>query len=111
MAQRVITELVSDLSNAPADETVTFGLDGVTYEIEVTAQEAEALREGLAAYVGAGRRVGGRKAARGATARQNGSEPSPKVIREWAKANGYEVPARGRVPADVREAFKAAMAS
>ena len=34
--------------------------------------------------------------------------PSAREIRDWARSNGYKVPDRGRIPADVREAFEAA---
>lgn len=104
MAQRVNIETLSDLSEKPDASTVTFGLDGVTYEIDLTEQEQEKLRDVLAKYVGAARPLKGGKA----KARKAQSGPSPKDIRAWAADNGVEVPARGRIPEDVREQYVAA---
>ncbi len=108
MAQRVHVVLVDDLDGGDAAETVSFGLDGVDYEIDLSEQHAGELREALALYVGHARRTGGRKRSgqRGAAAGKNGT--SAAEIREWARANGWDVPARGRVSAEVREAYAAA---
>lgn len=101
--------LVSDLSDADADETVSFGLDGVIYEIDLTTGEAKALRAALESYVAAGRRVSGR---RRTTRTPLASSPSSKserdAIRGWARDNGYEVSDRARIPAKVVEAYHAA---
>ena len=107
MAQRVHIVLEDDLDGNVADETVTFGLDGVNYEIDLSRKNATKLRDALALYVGSGRRASGRagrKPARGRAA----TGPSALEIREWARAQGYEVSDRGRVPADVRAAYEAA---
>jgi len=108
MAQRVHVVLVDDIDGGDASETVSFGLDGVDYEIDLSEQHATELREALALYVGHGRRTGGRKRGgqRAAGAAKEG--PSASDIREWARENGWDVPARGRVSADVREAYAAA---
>jgi nucleoid-associated protein Lsr2 len=115
MAQRVNVVLVDDLDGSDADETVTFGLDGVDYEIDLNDKHAAALRDALALYVGHGRRTGGRRRrGQGAaqTARANGAAgtggATPAEIRAWARDNGWEVPERGRVAAEVREAYDAA---
>jgi hypothetical protein len=109
MATRTIVELISDLSHSEADETVTFGLDGIEYEIDLTNEEAAALREAFSKYLEAGTRKAGRKqpGKRGIGKPKSGS--SPAEIRDWAKANGYDVPHRGRIPAEVRDAFSAAL--
>lgn len=111
MAQRVNVILVDDLDGSDADETVTFGLDGVDYEIDLTDAHAAALRDALALYVGHGRRVGGRrKRSQSSTpaSRNNGDSASPAEIRAWARENGWDVPERGRVASEVREAYDAA---
>jgi hypothetical protein len=109
MAQRVNVVLVDDLDGSDAVETVTFGLDGVDYEIDLSDQHASELREALAVYVGHGRRTAGRKRpGTGSSAKSASSGPSAAEIREWARANGWEVPERGRVSAEVREAYAAA---
>ena len=107
MAQKVNIVLVDDIDGTDATQTVTFGLDGASYEIDLNDKNAAKLRDALAAYVGHGRKVGrgGRRTAR-AAASTGGA--SAKDIREWAKANGQAVPDRGRIPADVRAAYEAA---
>lgn len=107
MAQRVQVILEDDIEGGPADETITFGLDGVTYEIDLNEGNATALRDSLAAYVGAGRRAGGRRSTgrrKSASSSSNGTSE----IREWARANGYEVSERGRISADVKDAYEKA---
>jgi len=117
MAQKIHIVLEDDLDGSEATETVSFGLDGTSYEIDLNDQNASALREALATYVGHARKVsgarrgGGRKASSGggSGSGSNGSGgATAKEIRDWARENGYEVPDRGRVSAEVREAYDAA---
>ena len=111
MAQRVNVILVDDLDGDDATETVTFALDGVDYEIDLNETNAEVLRGALARYVEAGRRVGGRRGRgrKGQRVAAGGdSGPSAADIRAWARSNGWDVPERGRVSAEVREAYAAA---
>ncbi|MCI0385536.1 Lsr2 family protein [Streptomyces sp. CNQ085] len=109
MAQKVQVLLVDDIDGGEADETVTFALDGKTYEIDLTTANADKLRDLLEPYLRNGRRTGGRSA-RGKSrpsAAGGGSQDTAK-IRAWAKENGYEVNDRGRVPANIREAYEKA---
>lgn len=112
MAQKVNIVLVDDIDGSDATQTVTFGLDGASYEIDLNDDNAAALREALAPYVGHGRKVGrggaGAKRGGGRAAASSASGASAKEIREWARDNGHAVPERGRIPADVREAYDAA---
>lgn len=108
MAQRVNVVLVDDLDGDEAAETVSFALDGVDYEIDLNEGNAEALRQALGRYIDAGRRVGGRRRKGAKVAAGGNSGPSAADIREWARANGWDVPERGRVSAEVREAYAAA---
>ncbi|MCC2336524.1 histone-like nucleoid-structuring protein Lsr2 [Cellulomonas wangsupingiae] len=111
MAQKVQVLLVDDVDGGTADETVTFGLDGVTYEIDLTSENAAKLRDAFAQWVANARKVSGRSAARSSarsssssstrTARSNEAQE----IREWAKANGYQVSERGRISAEVKKAY------
>ena len=80
------------------------GLDGTTYEIDLNDKNAAALRDALGGYVGHARKVGGARRGR-KTATANGDGTSAKEIRDWARANGHQVPDRGRVSAEVREAY------
>lgn len=104
MAQRVQIILEDDLDGGDASETVTFGLDGVTYEIDLNDKNAAALREALAGYVGAGRKVAGRRRSGSASSSRSSSGELSK-IREWARANGFEVSDRGRISQKVRDAY------
>ena len=105
MAQKVHITLEDDLDGGDASETVAFGLDGRSYEIDLNNKNAKALREALAKYVGAARRAGGRAAG---AKRRTQVGTSAREIRDWARSNGRKVPDRGRIPSDVREAFEAA---
>lgn len=113
VAQKVQILLVDDLDGGKADETVTFALDGVSYEIDLSEANASELRSALAAYVQVARKTGGRAAgrrgARGA-AKSAGAGPDTSDVRKWAKENGYEVSERGRVPANIKEAYEKAHA-
>lgn len=104
MAQKVQIILEDDLTGGSADETVTFALDGTTYEIDLNTENAAKLRDALAPFVGHGRKTG-RAAKSGKKASSAGGNAAE--IRAWAKSNGHEVPERGRIPATVREAFDA----
>jgi len=112
MAQRVNVILVDDLDGSDAVETVSFALDGVDYEIDLSEQHAGDLRNALSLYVGHARRTGGRRKSSSSSGskRAGGSSDGPSAadIRTWARENGWEVPERGRVSAEVREAYAAA---
>lgn len=111
MAQRTVTTLVDDIDGSEATETVTFGLDGTSYEIDLNEAHAEDLREVLAPYVAAARRVSGPssrgRSATSAPRQRNGSDIDPKAVRAWAEAKGVPVSPRGRIRADVLEQYKA----
>src|SRR5947209_1272394 len=104
MAQQVNIVLVDDIDGSEAEETVSFALDGKEYEIDLSAKNAAALRDAVAPYVGHARRASGRR--RGARGANGG--PSPADIRVWARENGFDVPDRGRVSTEVRDAYMAA---
>ncbi|MDN4171796.1 Lsr2 family protein [Nocardioides sp. SOB77] len=116
MAQKIHIVLEDDLDGSEATETVSFGLDGTSYEIDLNDENASALREALATYVGHARKVSGarrsggngrRSSSTSSTANGSGG-PTAKEIRDWARENGHDVPDRGRVSAEVREAYDAA---
>ncbi len=109
MAQKIQVLLIDDLDGGEAEGTVRFGLDGVEYEIDLSAEHAGALRRALAPFVGAARRspAAGRRPARGGRRAGAGGLDTTEV-REWARAQGIEVKDRGRVPAGVVTRFRAA---
>lgn len=114
MAQRVRIELTDDLldDGTPADETLTFALDGVTYEIDLSADNATKLRDALSSWIGVARRVSGRKQVGrrgGSAARSAGNgAASANEIRAWAREQGMQVSERGRVRDEIRAAYEAA---
>jgi hypothetical protein len=109
MAQRVNVVLVDDIDGTDASETVGFALDGVDYEIDLSDQHAAELREALSLYVGHGRRTGGRRrSSKRAQSSSSNEGATAADIRAWARENGWDVPERGRVSAEVREAYGAA---
>jgi len=111
MAQRVQVILEDDLDGSEADETVVFGLDGAEYEVDLSTDNAQDLRNALAPWTGAARRTGGRRKRANQTAAATRPDPnggdttSTGDIRAWAQENGYEVSSRGRVSAEVRNAY------
>ena len=109
MAQKHIVQLIDDLDGGPADETVSFAIDGANYEIDLSAKNAARLRDALAGYVGNARR--GTRAAgssrRGSRASARSDREQTQAIREWARKNGHKVGEKGRIPATVLEAYHA----
>jgi hypothetical protein len=110
MAQKVQVILVDDIDGGEAEETVSFALDGVSYEIDLSESNASELREALAQWVGHARRVGGRSTVRKAAAapRRNGAAARPDLseVRAWAREAGYEVSDRGRVSSQILQAYE-----
>ncbi|MBY8344447.1 Lsr2 family protein [Streptomyces spinosirectus] len=104
MAQKVVVTLFDDIDGSEAAETIAFGLDGKSYEIDLNPANAKKLRKALAPYVEAGRK----RSKSGKTYRQTEVAPDPAAVRAWAQANKMDVPARGRIPKKVYEAFSAA---
>jgi hypothetical protein len=111
VAQKVTVSLIDDLDGDRADETVEFGVDGKNYEIDLSSSNADKLRDALAAYVAAARRPGGRRRSGGsnaaavATRRPSVDREQNQAIRDWARKRGMKVSDRGRIPADVLDAY------
>ncbi|MGB5112262.1 MAG: Lsr2 family protein [Mycobacterium sp.] len=112
MVKKVTITLVDDFDGeAPADETVEFALDGVSYAIDLSSKNATKLRGDLKQWVEAGRRVGGRRRGRSAGSGRGRAaidREQSAAIREWARRNGHNVSTRGRISADVIDAYHAA---
>ena len=114
MAQQTTITLVDDLDGSEADEQVEFAVDGRSYAIDLSAGNAARLRESLAPYISAGRRVSdGRRpgGSRGqGSSSTNGSSASERAanraVREWAIAQGMKISERGRIPSSVLEAYR-----
>lgn len=111
MAKKVTVILTDDIDGAEANETLSFALEGVAYTIDLSTKNAEKLRKAMAPFIAAGTRdraAAALKSGRGRKAAGNG--PAATQIREWAASQGMQVSARGRVPAEVREAYENAHA-
>ena len=107
MAQRVQILLEDDTDNSVANETVSFALDGVNYEIDLSSANAARLREDLSHWVGYARSSGGRRSAgrRRGTGAVAHKRANVSAVREWARAQGMQVSDRGRVPGSVQDAY------
>ena len=105
MAQRTHIDLIDDLDGSPAAETVSFAIDGVSYEIDLSDRNAAALRDAIAPFSAAGRKQSG---ARKVTRRKVSNAGDATAIRTWAQAHGLTVSNRGRVSAEIRQAYDAA---
>src|SRR4051812_28056194 len=113
MTRKVVTlvELTDDLDGSKADRTITFGVDGATYEIDLSKKNAAAFERSLKPYVDAARKV---RTARGRSSRRSSGGDSAErrgdlaAIREWARASGHRVSDRGRIPTSVLDAYDAA---
>jgi hypothetical protein len=104
MSRKTVVALEDDLSGGPADETVRFSLDGVDYEIDLSARNAEKLRAEFDVFVAAGRRLR-HKALRDASASPRVDRAQLSAIREWARNQGLQVSPRGRIPEAVLDAY------
>jgi hypothetical protein len=120
MAQKTVLVIEDDINGKPATETVAFAIDGVSYEIDLSDANAARLRKVLAAYIYAGRRVGGSAGsagARRAVPRSGVTRPAAtdreqlSAIRVWARGRGYAVSDRGRIPNHITELYHSAAAS
>jgi len=127
VAQKVVVTLVDDLDESEADETVEFGIDGSSFEIDLSDANAAKLRDSLADYIGHARRTAGRRRSggKGATAAPAAAAPAARkgggrasvdreqnqAIREWARSKGKTVSERGRIPSDISAAYHEAHSS
>lgn len=106
MAQKTLIILEDDIDGGEADETVQFALDGTNYELDLTSKNADTLRGILFDYTAKARKVTGTRGRGRVKGKATGSDA--KDIRAWARDKGHDVPDRGRIPADVRDAYEAA---
>ena len=106
MAKKVQVLLVDDIDkSSPADETVSFSLDGVSYEIDLTSENAAKLRDDLSLWIGHAERTGGRRSTGRSSGKSSGRKPDLGAVRAWARDNGHTVSDRGRISAEVQSAY------
>lgn len=113
MARKVSVVLVDDLDESEATQTISFSLDGSSYEIDLNDVHAGQLRDAFAPWVGAARRAGRAPARRSASRRPRppaaGSDRElTQKMREWGRSRGHQVSDRGRLSADLVAAYEAA---
>lgn len=108
MAQKVQVILVDDLDGGVAEETVSFALDGVSYEIDLSDDNARKMRDAFAPYVGTARKVSARSGSGRGRARSSSRDNRTAEIRTWARANGHTVNERGRIAAPIVAAYERA---
>ena len=117
MTRKIVHQVIDDLDGSVIDdgagETVHFSLDGTPYEIDLTADHADALRRAFEPYLAAARSISSGGGVAGVGGGRGGGRRRPgqqdySAIRSWAKSNGFQVSERGRVPASVIEAYEAA---
>ena len=114
MVKKVTVTLVDDMDDVPADETISIGLDGTWYEIDLSESNAADLREHMDKWIHHARRVtsrgnsepgtattAGRSRPRGAADRARSA-----AIREWAKEQGFEISERGRISSEIVRAWE-----
>jgi Lsr2 len=108
MAKQVITSLIDDIDGKPASQTIEFGLDGVSYSIDLSDKNADKLRSVLHPFIGRVPSSGRRGAARTGGLPARTSRDQTAAIREWAAKAGHEISNRGRIPARIVAAYEEA---
>ena len=111
MAKKTIVELTDDLDGSPADETLRFALDGSQFEIDLNKAHAKQLRDALQPFAEAARTLNGKRGGRrtvGSGSRASRDREQLQGIRDWAKTQGYKVAQRGRISAEIQQAYNQA---
>lgn len=108
MARKTKVVVVCDRHRGDVDAvaSVEINVDGDRRRVDLCADHLaefrKAVKPWLATPTGRGRAAGSRPRSRRANA------ADVVAVREWARANGYEVSERGRISNAVREAYAAA---
>ena len=113
MAERIVRQLIDDIDGSDITEDkggrVEFSVRGVSYEIDLSAANAAKFDKALKPYIDAANKVGGKRGGRSKVGSANNSSPEHlAAIRDWARKNGHKVSDRGRIKAEIVEAFDAA---
>lgn len=112
MARRIVHQLVDDIDGTVLGigegETVYFSLNNTAYEIDLKTENADAFRAALEPYIAGARRASGSPSRGSSPRKRSAGSAETAVIREWANENGHRVSERGRIPATIIEAYRAA---
>lgn len=98
MAKKTVVTVIDDIDGSEDADAVEFGLDGLTYAIDLSTTNANALRQVLNPYIDHGRKVGGRGRGNAAPGARRPTDGTLRAARRWALAAGIDVPSSGRVP-------------
>jgi hypothetical protein len=104
MTKSIIEIIIDDIDGTEGAVTIEFSYKGISYEIDLAERQEAKMDKALDPFIAAATRVSKRGNKRPAA----GPSKSLGAVREWARANGYEVSERGRVPKSVLEAYEAA---
>ncbi|GEM31475.1 Lsr2 family protein [Nocardia neocaledoniensis NBRC 108232] len=114
MARKVVVTLIDDFDGTSvAEDSVSFGIDGAAYEIDLSATNAAKLRETFDQWLPYARRIGRTKPSSrrpAATEAPSTRRSDLAAIRAWASENGHTVSSRGRISSEVIAAYDAASA-
>lgn len=108
MAKRTYTEHVDDLTGVAGEdvENIQFSVFGKTYEIDLSKESQAELHDTFLPYVEAAREVKGASTTKTTSRRRSSSDYDPAEVRTWAREQGIDISARGRIPADVVESYR-----
>lgn len=111
MASKTI--LIDDVDGSENEvRTRRFSLDDQLYELDLSPHNSERLYDALKPFMKHARKVteSPRPAARTRAPTRNRKTEDPELakIRTWARANGFEINARGRIPKEAVAAYAAA---
>jgi hypothetical protein len=101
VAQKVNVILIDDIDGSEAAETVSFGLDGTQYEMDLNLRHAGELRTLVAPFIEKARKVTGPGTRPTRQRRSDVNDRKSKEIRDWARERGLKVNDRGRIPAEI----------
>jgi hypothetical protein len=111
MARKVEVQLIDDLDGSQAEESITFALDGIAYEIDLSKKNATKFRKNLEPFVSAAQKLGRVPSHRVSAGRSRSPAKTDRAenqaIREWAQRKGLEVSPRGRISRAVMEEYEA----
>lgn len=108
MARKVIETITDDIDGSEGAETISFSLDGVSYEIDLAERNATKLYDALKPYREAGRKISGTGASKRSSGRRKAPTHDLDAVRAWASKNGHKVAERGRIAQSVLDAYDAA---
>ncbi len=107
MSQKTVTLYTDDLDGKEIRPgkggEVRFSVDSAHYVIDLSDSNNKKLLGALAPFIDKARK----DRPRGRVKKSTTAGISPAELREWARQNGFDVPERGRIPTQVREAYDA----